>query len=81
MQQFAAMLQLDKPDCSLQQDGATCHIDNGTTKMLRDLVGGRLISINIWSTRSPEFIPTSSFFSPVETLERKSLQRQSLHAE
>jgi hypothetical protein len=57
VQQFAALLQMDKRDCSLQQDGATCQIVNETTKMLRDLFGGRLISKNIWSPRSPEFIP------------------------
>jgi hypothetical protein len=62
VQQFAALLQMDKRDCSLQQDGATCHSDNETIKLLRALFGGCLISKNIWSPRSPEFIPASSFF-------------------
>ena len=70
VQQFAATLQLDKRDCCLQQDGATCHIDNETTKMLRDLFGSRLVSKNIWSPRSLEFIPASHFFLSSHLTER-----------
>jgi len=59
---FAALLQMDTRDGCLRQDGATCHIDNETTKMIRNLFGGGLISKNIWSPCSPEFIPSISFF-------------------
>ena len=46
--------------CVRRSCAAVC---NETTKLLRDLAGVRLISINIWSTRSSEFIPASFFFS------------------
>jgi len=62
VQQFVALLQMDKRDCCLQQDGATYHIDNETTKMLRAHFGGRIISKNIWSPRSPECSSAISFF-------------------
>jgi hypothetical protein len=40
-----------------QQDGATAHTANNSTKLLNEIFGERVISRNLWAPRSPDLTP------------------------
>jgi hypothetical protein len=54
---FIFLLEVDEQDCWFQQDGATAHTANSTMQMLSEFFGGCIISLNLWSSRSPDLSP------------------------
>jgi hypothetical protein len=51
---FISLFEVDKQDCWFWQEGATAHTENSTMQMLSEFFGGRIISLNLWSPRSPD---------------------------
>jgi len=60
IQQFIALLQVDKRNCWFQQDGATAHTAASTMEILHKFFGENVISKGVWP-RSPDLTRKASF--------------------
>jgi hypothetical protein len=52
--QFCSLLELQKKYSSIQHDGATYFTARTITNILKEFFGDRIISTELWSTRSVE---------------------------
>ncbi|GFG32030.1 hypothetical protein Cfor_06830, partial [Coptotermes formosanus] len=59
---FVALLELDERDRWFQQDGANRCTANETINIPRGCFSDRLVSANIWPTRSHDLTPPDFFF-------------------
>lgn len=61
----------------LKQDNATVHNSNRSMKFLEEIFGGRIISQELWSSRSPDLTPPiASFGLPTSQLFTKIILKQ-----
>jgi len=61
IQQFIALLQVDKRNCWFQQDSTSAHTAATTMEILHDFFCGNVISKGIWPPRSPD-LTSPDFF-------------------
>jgi hypothetical protein len=61
IQQFIALLQVDKRNCWFQQESATVHTAASTMKILHEFFGVNVISKGVWPSRSSD-ITSPDFF-------------------
>jgi hypothetical protein len=61
IQQFIALLQVDKHNCWFQQDSATAHTAASTMEILHEFFGENVISKGVWPPRSPD-LTSPDFF-------------------
>jgi hypothetical protein len=54
---FISLLEVDKQDSWLQQDGATAHTANSTMQMLSKFFDGHIIFQNLWPPSSLDLSP------------------------
>lgn len=81
IQQFISLLDIDERDCWLKQNGVTAHTANNTTLVLHEFFDGRILSLGMWTPRSPGLSPLGFYLWVISKniCTRTTLQTYSMH--